>query len=99
MISDKNQKMSKIQQQRNQMMKQKEDQIGNALNTLKSNQKFIKLVNFALTSLDSFVSPPNREIKTNAKIIIRMDGVQVLKTAAIININNEEIVTVITIVI
>jgi len=52
-------------------MKKKEDQILNAVTTLKNNPKFIKLLVYGLNSLDSYLTPPNREIRLNAKIIIR----------------------------
>jgi len=52
-------------------MQQKEETLQNVLNTIKSNPKFIKLLTYSLNSLEGFVSPPNREIRVNAKIIIR----------------------------
>ena len=94
MISEKTKELSKLAQNKQNMMKQKEEQINNVITTLKSNPKFIKLLTFSLNSLDGFITPPNRDIKINAKIIIRMDGVLVLKTTTTININNEEIVLV-----
>ena len=75
-------------------MKQKDDQLSNILKTLNSNQRFIKLLIYSLNSLDAFVTPPNREIRINARIIIRMDGVSILKTIGIINITNEEVLYV-----
>jgi hypothetical protein len=94
MISEKTKEMSKLAQTKLNMMKQKEDQISNVVITLKTNPKFIKLLTFSLNSLDGFVSPPSRDIRINAKIIIRFEGVLVLKTTTTININNEEIVLV-----
>lgn len=52
-------------------MQQKEETLKNVLNTVKQNPKFIKLLVYSLNSLESFVSPPNRDIKVNAKIIIK----------------------------
>lgn len=95
MISEKTKESTKLAQTKNNMMKQKEDQINNVIVTLKTNPRFIKLLTFSLNSLDSFVSPPNSDIRINAKIIIRFDGVLVLKSTTTININNEEIVLVI----
>jgi hypothetical protein len=94
MISEKTKESTKLAQTKVNMMKQKEDQISNVIVTLKTNPRFIKLLTFSLNSLDSFVSPPNRDIRINAKIIIRFDGVLVLKTTTTININNEDIVLV-----
>ena len=94
MISEKSKESIRLAQTKNHLMKQKEDQIRDCILTLKSNPRFIKLLTFALNSLDGFVSHPNREIRINAKIIIRQEGVFVLKTTATINIGNEEIVLV-----
>jgi hypothetical protein len=57
--------------QRNQQMQQKEETLQNVINTIKQNPKFIKLLVYSMNSLESFVSPPNREIRVNAKIIIK----------------------------
>jgi hypothetical protein len=62
--------------------------------TIQQNPKFIKLLNYSLNSMDSFVSPPNREIRINAKIIIKLNGIGVLKAISSVNISNEEIVEV-----
>lgn len=75
-------------------LKQKEDQLANILKTLNTNQRFIKLLVYSLNSLDAFVTPPNREIRINARIIIRMDGVAILRTIGIINLSNEEVLFV-----
>ena len=77
-------------------MKKKEDQILNAVTTLKNNPKFIKLLVYGLNSLDSYLNPPNRysEIRLNAKIIIRFDGIGILKLCTMSNLSNDEIVEV-----
>ena len=94
MISEKTKEANKLANTKSNLMKQKEDQISNVITTLKANPKFIKLLTFSLNSLDGFVSPPNRDLKINAKIIIRFDGVLILKTTTTLNISNEEIVLV-----
>ena len=94
MISEKSKESNRLAQTKNNVMKHKEDQIRDCIITLKTNPRFIKLLTFSLNSLDGFVSPPNKEIKINAKIIIRLDGVLVLKTTTTVNINNEDIVMV-----
>jgi hypothetical protein len=63
--------ISKLQNQKNMQMQQKEETLQNVLNTVKQNPKFIKLLVYSLNSLESFVSPPNRDIRINAKIIIK----------------------------
>lgn len=63
--------LSAIQEQRLRMIKQKEDTFRTVLISAKDNPKFIKLLKYSLNSLEGFVSPPNREIRLNATIIIR----------------------------
>jgi hypothetical protein len=95
MTSEKSKESTKFAQTKTNVMKHKEDQLRDCIITLKTNPRFIRLLTFSLASLDGFVTPPNNEIKINAKIIIRLDGVLVLKTTTTININNEDIVLVI----
>lgn len=52
-------------------MKQKIDTISNVLKSIKQNPKFIKLLIYSMNSLENFVSPPNREIRVNARVIIK----------------------------
>ena len=63
--------LSAIQEQRLRMIKQKEDTLRTVILSAKDNPKFIKLLKYCLNSLEGFVSPPNREIRLNATIIIR----------------------------
>ncbi len=58
---------------------QKEEQINNVLTTIKSNPKFIKLLFYSLNSLEGFISLPNKEIKLNSRIIISLEGLEILK--------------------
>jgi hypothetical protein len=80
-------------------MHHKEEVLLNVINTLKQNPKFIKLLAYSLNSLESFVSPPNRDIRVNARIIIKLDGIGTLKVIATVNLSNEEIVDVLFIII
>jgi hypothetical protein len=96
MRSLKSKEFAKLAESKLLLMQQKEGQIRDCIITLKSNPKFIKLLSFAMNNLEKFISFPNREIKINAHIIIKQDGVIVLKTTSSINIGNEEIVQVIT---
>jgi hypothetical protein len=52
-------------------MKQKIDTISNVINSIKNNPKFIKLLIYSMNSLENFVSPPNRDIRLNARVIIK----------------------------
>jgi hypothetical protein len=45
--------------------------ITDLLESIKNNPKFIQLLIFSMNSLENFISPPNRKIKANSKIIIK----------------------------
>ena len=85
--------LSKLQEAKLKVMKQKEETIGTMLTTTKNNPNFFKLLIFTLNSLENFVSPPNREIRVNASVMIRLEGVGILHTIIIKNITKDEIVT------
>ena len=77
---------------RNRLLKQKKETLKTVIDTIEKNQKFKKLLLYFLNSLEVFVSPPNREIKQNAKIILDLEGIKTLKTVSMQNIHVEEIV-------
>lgn len=52
-------------------IQQKIEIISNVIQSIKNNPKFIKLLIYSMNSLENFVSPPNREIRINARIIIK----------------------------
>jgi len=83
---------SKLQEEKLKIMKQKEETIRTMLNTTKKNPNFVKLLIFTLNNLENYVSPPNREIRINANIIIRLEGVGILHTIITKNIKKDEIV-------
>ena len=85
--------LSSFQEAKLKIMKQKEETIGTMLTTTKNNPNFFKLLIFTLNSLENFVSPPNREIRVNASVMIRLEGVGILHTIIIKNITKDEIVT------
>ena len=92
-MSDKKSKsISKMQESRLKTMKQKEENIGTLLTTTKNNPNFAKLLIFTLNTLENYISPPNREIRVNASVIIRLEGVGILHTTVIKNISKDEIV-------
>ena len=84
--------LTKLQEMNLHALKLKEESIGAILTTIKNNQTFAKLLIFTLNSLETFVSPPNREIKTNSNIIIRLEGVELLHIISVKNIKNDEII-------
>lgn len=56
---------------RNKDMQQKITVINDVIKSIRNNPKFIKLLIYSMNSLENFVSPPNRQIRINAKIIIK----------------------------
>ena len=95
--SDKNVKpLLTIQQIRAKQLQQKEETINSVLTSAKDNPKFVKLIIFTLNSLEGFVSPPNREIRLNSSIIIRLEGIGILHKISLNNITNEDILSLTT---
>ena len=74
-------------------MKLKEESISTLLTTLKANQKFEKLLIYFLNSLQGFISPPNKDININSKIILKFGGVEIFHLISINNIKKEEILS------
>lgn len=85
--------LTKLQEMNLHSLKLKEESITTILTTIKNNQTFAKLLIFTLNSLETFVSPPNREIRINSNIIIRLEGVELLHIISVKNIKNDEIVS------
>ena len=77
-------------------LKKREDNIQNVLDSAKNNPKFIRLLNYSLNSIDNLITPPNPDIKFNAKIIIQKGGIDILRNVAMKNLENEEVVQHIT---
>ena len=84
--------LTKLQEMNLRALRLKEESITTILTTIKNNQTFAKLLIFTLNSLETFVSPPNREISVNSGIIIRLDGVELLHLISLKNIKSDEIV-------
>lgn len=64
-------KTNKLKEQKALALKKKEANIKSIITTVEANPKFIKLLTFSLNSMEALVSPPNYDIRINAKIIIR----------------------------
>ena len=82
----------RLKLERQKSLKNKEDTIIDILNTSKNNPKFIRLLIYSLNSLEAMLTPPNREIRDNSKIIIKQDGISIIHKIAMLNISNEEII-------
>ena len=82
----------RLKAERARQMAEKEKTIQTVLDSAKGKLKFIHLIVYCLNSIEKFISPPNREIRVNAKIIIRLEGVSTLRLIALVNCNNDPIV-------
>ena len=76
-------------------LKKKEEHITSILTSAKNNPKFVKMLVYSLNSIEALITPPNFEIRTNAKLIIKQGGIGILKELAIANIKNEEVTNLI----
>ena len=85
--------LSKVREMNLRSLKLKEESISTLLTTIKSNQKFAKLLIFTLNSLQGFISPPNKEISINSSIIMKLEGLQVLHLISVNNIKKDEIIS------
>ena len=81
-----------------QLKKEKEAQlntkrkaINDILTSAKNNPKFAKLLSYSFGSLDKMITPPQSDVRLNAKLIIEQGGIDVLRSIALKNINNEEL--------
>ena len=90
---------NELKKEQSKKFQEKSELIQSLLDSAKKNQKFTKLIIISLTSLSDLISPPNSEIRLNSKIIIDLNGINILKSLAIINIQKEEIVYQIAIII
>ena len=73
-------------------LQEKENTIKAVLESAKSRLKFIHLIIYCLYSIEKFISPPNREIRINVKIIIKLEGINILRAISLVNSNNTPIV-------
>jgi hypothetical protein len=57
--------------------------INDILTSAKNNPKFAKLLSYSFGSLDKMVTPPQSDVRLNAKLTIEQGGVEVLRSSAI----------------
>ena len=74
----------------------REENIQNVLNSAQNNPKFMRLLSYSLNSIDNLITPPNQDIRLNAKIIIQKGGIEILKNVALKNEGNEEVINHLT---
>ena len=77
-------------------LQKKEEQIKEILNTIKSNSKFAKLIEFSLENLNKLFSPDYSEKYINVKSTMKLDGIKILSNIASTNINNDDLICRIT---
>ena len=73
------------------ILNSKRKAIKDVLNSAKSNPKFARLLSYSFSSLDKMISPPESDIRLNAKLIIEQGGIEVLRSIALKNLHNEDI--------
>ena len=77
-------------------LQKKEEQLKEILNTIKSNSKFAKLIEFSLENLNKLFSPEYSEKYINVKSTMKLDGIKILSDIASTNINNDDLICRIT---
>ena len=77
-------------------LQKKEEQIKEILNTINSNSKFAKLIEFSLENLNKLFSPDYSEKYINVKSAMKLDGIKILSNIASTNINNDDLTSRIT---
>ena len=80
-----------IKREQEAVIKQKQKAINDVLTSAKNNPKFAKLLSYSFTSLDKMITPPNSDVRLNAKLIIESGGIEVLRSIALKNVHNEEL--------
>ena len=75
-----------------ELLQKKEQQIKQQLTTIKNNQKFSKVINISLITLENLISKDNSEHLINVKLIIKLNGIKILCNITSVNSENEEII-------
>ena len=73
------------------MKEKKKKAIMDILTSAKNNPKFGKLLTYSFNSLDKMITPPGSDVRLNAQLIIETGGIEILKSIALKNSNNEQI--------
>ena len=61
-----------------ELLQKKEQKIKQQLTTIKNNQKFSKVINISLITLENLISKDNSEHLINIKLIIKLNGIKIL---------------------
>ena len=76
-----------IKREQEAMKEKKKKAIMDILTSAKNNPKFAKLLSYSFTSLDKMITPPNSDVRLNAKLIIESGGIEVLRSIALKNVH------------
>ena len=80
-----------IKREQEAMKEKKKKAIMDILTSAKNNPKFGKLLTYSFNSLDKMITPPGSDVRLNAQLIIETGGIEILKSIALKNSNNEQI--------
>ena len=80
-----------IKREQEAMKEKKKKAIMDILTSAKNNPKFGKLLTYSFNSLDQMITPPGSDVRLNAQLIIETGGIEILKSIALKNSNNEQI--------
>ena len=80
-----------VKKEKEAQLNTKRKAINDILTSAKNNPKFAKLLSYSFGSLDKMITPPQSDVRLNAKLIIEQGGIDVLRSIALKNINNEEL--------
>ena len=80
-----------VKKEKEALLNTKRKAINDILTSAKNNPKFAKLLSYSFGSLDKMITPPQSDVRLNAKLIIEQGGIEVLKSIALKNIHNEEL--------
>ena len=80
-----------VKREQEAQLNTKRKAIKDALTSAKNNPRFAKLLSYSFSSLEKMISPPESDIRTNAKLIMEQGGLEVLKQIALKNLHNESV--------
>ena len=80
-----------VKKEKEAQLNSKRKAINDVLSSAKSNPKFAKLLSYSFGTLDKMITPPQSDVRLNAKLIIEQGGIEVLRSIALKNIHNEEL--------
>ena len=80
-----------VKKEKEAQLNSKRKAINDVLTSAKNNPKFAKLLSYSFGTLDKMITPPQSDVRLNAKLIIEAGGIDVLRSIALKNIHNEDL--------